>query len=168
MPPPPTPKPRTPASNARTVALWLAICTPCVAAFEGLRTYVYADIGGIPTACFGETHGIKWGDTFTREQCEQMLLGRLERDYGPGVDKCITHPLPPQRKAAYTSLAYNIGVAGFCGSSIARKENAGDPAGACDAIMLYNKVRVHGVLVYSPGLNNRRTEERKLCLSPTP
>lgn len=152
-------------ATTRQGVTWLVLCTPCVATFEGVRYYVYYDIGGIPTACFGETQGIKVGDKFTREQCQAMLGTRLEHDFGPGVDRCVTHPLPPQRKAAYTSATYNIGVAAFCASSMARKENAGDWRGACDALMLYNKINVHGVLVYSPGLNNRRIEERKLCLS---
>lgn len=163
--PTPTPKPQPPArANARTVAVWLALCTPCVAGFEGVRYYIYYDIGGIPTYCFGETTPTTQRE-FTPEQCKTFLSTRLERDFGPAVDNCITHPLPPSRKAAYASAAYNIGIGAFCRSSMVRKENAGDTRGACDALMLYNKINVHGVLVYSPGLNNRRTEERKLCLS---
>lgn len=149
----------------KQVAAWVLICTTCVAGFEGLRTSTYFDVGGVPTACFGETQGIHPGDKFTTQQCYEMLGSRIEKDFGPGVDRCIHHPLPPERKAAYASFAYNVGVAAFCKSSIARKENAGDVIGACNALMLYNKINVGGVLVYSPGLNNRREQERKLCLT---
>jgi len=149
---------------AKKGAAWVVICTSCVAGFEGLRTSTYFDVGGVPTVCFGETKNIKPGDKFTAEQCRQMLGDRIERDFGPGVDRCIRHALPPNRKAAYVSFAYNAGVGAFCGSSVARLENEGKPMEACNALMKWNKITVGGVRVYSPGLNNRRTEERKLCM----
>lgn len=155
------------AMTTRKTAAWLAACIALTGACEGLRTVAYRDIGGIPTACFGETHGIRMGDTFTPEQCADMLATRLERDYGPAVDRCITHPLPPNRKAAYTSITYNIGAGAFCASSVARRENAGDVAGACDALLMWDKVRIAGVLTYWPGLHNRRVKERALCLMPS-
>lgn len=147
----------------RTVG-WAAICVSCVAGFEGLRTSTYFDVGGVPTACFGETRNIKVGDKFTPEQCREMLADRIIQDFGPGVDRCIHHALPDKRKAAYTSFAYNVGVQAFCGSSAARLENVGKYAEACESMMKWNKIKVAGVLVYSPGLNNRRTQERDLCL----
>lgn len=152
-----------PPQHRKKVA-WLAVCIGCVAGFEGLRTTPYYDIGGVPTDCYGETQGVQMTDRPTPEQCKDMLAARIERDFGPGVDKCVKHELPVKRKAAYTSLAYNIGVARFCSSSVARLENAGQPAAACEAIMKYDQVRVNGVLVESKGLKNRRTEERKLCI----
>ena len=149
----------------RKTAAWVTIAVAATAGFEGLRTSTYFDVGGIPTICFGETKNIKVGDKFTPEQCKQMLGDRLVNDFGPAVDRCVNHPLPPERKAAYTSFTYNVGASAFCKSSIARLENEGDVIGACNALMKYNKIRVVGVLIYSPGLNNRRTEERQLCLS---
>jgi lysozyme len=83
------------------------------------------------------------------------------QEFGRGVDGCIHHQLPPQRKAAYTSAAYNIGVDAFCRSSMARKENAGDVQGACDALLLY----VYAKGVKLPGLVKRREQERELCLA---
>lgn len=148
----------------RKSAAWVGICIACVAGFEGLRTSTYFDVGGVPTACFGETKGIRVGDKFTVEQCKQMLGDRIEKDFGPGVDRCVQHELPPARKAAYVSIAYNIGIAAFCGSTIVKKENAGDPAGACDAMLKWTKIRVAGVLVTSRGLTNRRAQERELCM----
>lgn len=153
------------SAKAKRAAPWVALCIACTAAFEGLRTSAYFDVGGVPTACFGETAGIKIGDKFTAEQCREMLSNRIVEDFGPAVDRCVGHELPPHRKASYTSLTYNIGVGAFCGSSVVRHEKAGNVQAACDAMLLWNKVRIAGVLVYSPGLNNRRVEERKLCLS---
>lgn len=151
--------------NKKTVAAgWLAICCSLVASEEGLRTSTYFDVGGVPTVCFGETKSIKPGDKFTPEQCREMLGNRVEHDFGPGVDKCAGSDLSATRKAAFVSFAYNAGIAAFCGSSMAKLQIAGNYAGACDALLKWNKVRIAGVLVVSPGLNNRRAEEHKLCM----
>jgi hypothetical protein len=61
-----------------------------------------------------------------------------------------------------------VGSAGFCGSSAARRLNAGDYRGACDGLLSWN--RAQGRVV--KGLVNRRNAERNLCLEgviePTP
>lgn len=144
----------------RKHAAWAAICIGCIAGAEGLRTVVYLDPVGIPTYCFGETRGARLGDRYTPAQCTAKLGTRV-LEFGRGVDGCIDHPLPAPRKAAYTSAAYNIGVDAFCKSSMARKENAGDVSGACDALLLY----VYASGVKLPGLVKRREQERELCLS---
>ena len=149
----------------KKVAAWVIVCATVVAGFEGLRTSTYFDVGGVPTVCFGETKNINPGDKYTPAQCREMLGNRLVTDFGPGVDRCVRHALPDTRKAAYTSFAYNVGVGAFCRSSVAKRENAGDVVGACDALLLYNKITVAGVLVYSPGLARRRQQERQLCLA---
>lgn len=154
------------ATKTQKTTAWVTICVACVAGFEGLRTSTYFDVGGIPTICFGETKNIKVGDKFTPEQCKAMLADRIVKDFGPAVDRCISHPLPPNRKAAYTSFTYNVGASAFCTSSTARLENEDRYMEACNALMKFNKIRIGGVLIYSPGLNNRREEERKLCLLP--
>jgi lysozyme len=63
------------------------------------------------------------------------------------------------QKTAFVDAAYNIGVAAFCRSSMARRANAGDMAGACDALLLWNKVDGREVA----GLTRRRQAERALC-----
>jgi lysozyme len=63
--------------------------------------------------------------------------------------------------ASYTSLAFNIGVSAFCGSTAARKANAGDKLGSCKAILLW--VYAGGRKIQ--GLVNRRNAEYRLCIS---
>ena len=36
-----------------------------VAGWEGLRTKAYLDAVKVPTVCFGETRGVKLGDSYT-------------------------------------------------------------------------------------------------------
>ena len=138
----------------------IAIATAAVAAFEGLVTYTYPDVGGVPTYCYGETKDAEWGKTYTKEQCDQQLAGRLV-EFNRGVNSCVTAELPDTRRAAFVSLAYNIGVGAFCKSTVVKRINAGDVAGSCDAILMWNKV--NGIVWR--GLTKRREQERELCLS---
>lgn len=138
---------------------YVALVVALVGGFEGLRTKAYRDPVGIPTVCFGETKGVKMGDQYTKAQCETMLIARLE-EFRAGVDKCLKVPMPDERKAAVVSLAYNIGTGAFCKSTVARKLNAGDVQGGCDAFMMWTKAK--GITL--PGLVTRRKVERDLCL----
>ena len=63
-------------------------------------------------------------------------------------------------RIAMLSFTYNVGGGALCKSSVARKINAGDLRGGCDALLLYN--RANGVPLR--GLTNRRVAERELCL----
>lgn len=143
------------------VAAAIAIAVPIVASFEGLWTTAKPDrlAYNIPTVCYGETEGVKIGDTYTKSQCQEMLAKKLPR-YAAEVDKCIKVTISDKTRAAFISFAYNVGTSGFCKSTAARKLNAGDTRGACDALMAWN--RAGGRVVR--GLINRRTAERKICL----
>jgi len=125
--------------------------------WEGLRLKAYRDPIGIPTVCFGETRNVKMGDRYTNEECTEMFVVRLI-EFEKGIRRCIKDPdaVPDKTYVAMISLAYNIGVGGFCKSSIARKWNAGDHYGACDAFLLYTKAGGRTL----QGLKNRRRDER--------
>ena len=142
-----------------TAAGGLAIAL--VGGWEGLKLTSYRDVIGVWTACYGETRGIKPGMRFTKAQCDTMLIDGLE-DFEAGMRACLARPdaIPEKPYVAFLSLAYNVGVGTFCRSSVAKKANAGDLRGACDALMLY--VNAGGRRIQ--GLMNRRTAERKLCL----
>jgi lysozyme len=133
-----------------------------VASWEGVRTYAYRDVVGIPTVCFGETRGVKMGDRYTMDECKAMLGDGLV-EFEMGMRRCLKNPdiIPPKAYTAFLSLSYNIGTGAFCGSSVARKANAGDIRGACNAIPAWN--RAGGKVV--KGLVNRRSDEQRICLS---
>lgn len=129
--------------------------------WEGLRLYAYQDVVGVWTACYGETKGVRPGMKFTKEQCDVMFIDSLA-EHEAGMRRCLKAPdsLPDKTYVAFVSATYNIGVGGFCGSSMARRANAGDLRGACEALMLWTKAGGRVV----QGLVNRRKAERKLCL----
>lgn len=140
-----------------------ALLVTLVGGFEGLRTAAYMDPVGIPTICFGETRGVHMGDTASVASCKAMLGNRLI-EFSAGVDRCLTRRVPDKPYVAFVSMAYNVGVGAFCGSTVARKANDGDVSGACNAITAWDKARVAGVLVALPGLTKRRAAERDLCM----
>lgn len=142
-------------------AIVLAAIVTFIGGWEGLRTVAYRDIVGVPTICFGETRGVKMGDSRTVEEC-RVMLGQGITEFAAAVDRCLTRPerIPDRTYAAFVSLAYNIGQGAFCGSTLARFANAGDLRGACDQILRWN--RAGGKVVQ--GLVNRRKAEHEMCL----
>lgn len=154
-------KPSRTGSRLVKGSVVLALLVGTVGAWEGLRTTAYRDVVGIPTVCFGETRGVKMGDTYTVDECKAMLGDALV-EFETGMRACLKAPdtIPDKPYVAMTSVTYNIGIRGFCGSTMARKLNAGDIKGACNALLAWNKA---GGRVIA-GLTNRRQEERRICL----
>lgn len=152
-------------SRVKTAAGALTALGMFVAAFiggwEGKRNQAYQDIVGVWTVCYGETRGVERGDRYTDEQC-LVMLGEGVAEFEQGVRRCLVNPdaIPSKSYAAILSLSYNIGIGAFCKSSVARRINAGDLRGGCDAILAWNKAGGRVV----QGLVNRRKAEHALCL----
>jgi lysozyme len=141
-----------------------ALCCAVVGGFEGIRQVAYRDVVGVPTVCYGETRGIRMGMKFTKTECDAMLLKGLD-EFANGVERCVPSAvnMPEARYVAHVSLAYNIGIGAYCKSTVARRANAGDVRGSCDAFMMWNKAK--GITF--PGLTRRRAHERAMCLKGT-
>lgn len=154
----------TPQNNRRglaaivgtVAAAALLILTP---AQEGTVLKTYRDLGGVLTYCTGATENAQWGKTYTLAECKAQLDRDLAR-HAEGVMACIHVPLSDGQKVAFVDAAYNIGVNAFCGSSMARKANAGDMRGACDSLLLWDRVNGRAVA----GLSRRRNAEREICI----
>lgn len=126
----------------------------------------YLDIAGIPTACDGITAGVRMGQRYTEAQCAALLEAELVK-HAKGVMACTPALADKGRdyqRVAAVLLAYNIGVGGYCGSTVARRFNARQWRPACDAFGMWNKARVNGVLRPVAGLTARRGRERAICL----
>lgn len=144
-----------------------AVAVPLIAKWEGLRTTAYLDTIASPpvwTVCYGETKGVQQGDTYTPEQCKEMLA-REVREYREGLHRYFTpvtqsERLTPERDAAYTSLAYNAGIRAIGRSTATRRLNAGDIEGGCKAIGWWNRAGSRVVR----GLVRRRADEQRLCM----
>lgn len=143
-----------------------ALLFSMVPKFEGLELVARPDPIGIITACYGDTKGVRAGQRFTPEECRARLEQRLIEHAEP-VLKCTpglkgrTYQL-----AAAVSFAYNVGARAYCGSTAAKRFNAGDWKGACRALNEADNGRPQWVTAGGrvlPGLVKRRAEERALC-----
>lgn len=127
----------------------------------------YLDIAGVPTACDGITRGVRMGQVYTEEQCTAKLIEEIDV-HARGALRCAPSLRAPGRdyqRAAAISLTFNIGVGGFCGSSIRRAFEVGQVVHACDRFLAWNKARVRGALRPVRGLTLRRQREREMCLT---
>lgn len=148
---------------AAAVALTMAVTS--LKTDEGKRNLTYADVAGINTVCYGHTGPeVRAGQRRTDADCEALLAADA-REHMAGALRCTPQIADrPTVLAAVTRLTFNIGVAGYCGSSIARRFKAGDIRGGCDAFLLWDKARVNGRVQQVRGLTNRRQSERAMCL----
>ena len=143
---------------AKIGAAAAALAVSAVAFYEGTVQRTYRDPIGIITACTGHTGPeLEMGQTFTREQCDDMLAKDLLQ-HAAALD-CIKTPLADGQKAAFLSFAFNVGNGAFCGSTLARKANAGDMRGACAELSRWTLAGGREL----PGLVKRRAAERALC-----
>lgn len=138
----------------------LTIAASIIVGFEGTRNKAYADGVGVWTICYGHTRGVKPGMTATDAQCQAWLREDLAEADGH-VMRCIGRKdMPARVRAALDSLVFNVGPSPVCSGTPGRKARAGDWAGTCAAIDLYN--RSGGKVVR--GLVRRRAEERAVCM----
>lgn len=134
---------------------------------SGLCVRAYLDTIAEPdvwTVCYGDTDGVVPREIRTIEDCREQLGQNLLR-YRAGLheyftDETLDERLTPQRDAAYTSLAYNVGIYGAGRSTATRRLNNGDIRGGCEAIGWWN--RAGGRVIR--GLVNRRSDEVAMCL----
>lgn len=144
----------------------IATLTLSAAGFLGIVTHesyrgsAYNDGVGVTTIGFGTTTGVKPGDKITVERALAVALEDANK-HGDAVKRCVKVPLFQHEFDAYTSLAYNVGVNAFCGSTLVKKLNALDYVGACNEISRWTKAG--GKILR--GLVIRREKERRLCLN---
>lgn len=134
-----------------------------VAGYEKYRGVAYMPTpNDVPTVGFGETHGVKLGDKTTVDRALVQLLVSTEKT-ADAVRSCVDAPLFQYEFDAYVSLTYNIGAGNFCGSTLVKKLNALDYAGACKEILRWNRQK--GVVL--KGLTIRREAEYRTCSGET-
>jgi len=137
----------------------LALAAVVVAKWEGVRYPPYRDVVGVWTVCYGHTGpDVVPGRTYSVAECKKLLeIDMAEAD--SHVRRCIRVPMKPHQEAALVSLVFNVGPRGVCGSTLQRKANGGDWAGACAEL---DKWKYAGGRVYR-GLVLRRADERAMC-----
>jgi len=93
----------------------------------------------VPTIGFGTTAGVRMGDNTTPPKALARALADVQQFEG-ALKRCVKVPLHQYEYDAFVNLAYNIGGTAFCGSSLVKKLNAYDYAGACEAVLAWRFV----------------------------
>ena len=99
----------------------------------------------------------------TRDQAEALLRGDLV-PRAASLCSVLKVGLKDGQFGALMALVFNIGAGNLAASTLLRKVNAGDFAGAAEQFLVWDKARVNGVLQPLPGLTRRRRAERALFL----
>jgi len=133
-----------------------------IAEFERTRFKAYQDSAGVWTIGIGHTGpevhaGLEW----TQEQVDAAFLADLDR-FESAVSNAVKVPVTQGEYDAMVSLAFNIGGGAFARSTLVKKLNAGDRAGASAEFDAFNKVTINGEKVVSGGLKARRRIERQM------
>lgn len=137
--------------------------------FEGLRLNAYPDpaTNGDPwTIGYGHTSAagipnVKKGMKITALTAETILEDDIKA-VAAGVRKLVTAPLNENQFGALVSFAFNLGLTNLSTSTLLRKLNAGDYAGAAAEFPRWN--RAAGKVM--KGLTRRREAEQELFLTP--
>ena len=144
---------------ARLIAV-AAAALVSIAGYEQYRGDAYLPTkDDVPTIGWGETKGVKLGDKTEPTRALVQLLVSVN-EHAEHVRRCVKVPLFQHEFDAYVSLAYNIGAAAFCGSTLVRLLNQGQYGEACKQILRWNKQAGKTLR----GLTIRRQGEYKQCM----
>lgn len=133
--------------------------------FEGCELTAYQDSVGVWTIGYGWTQPVNGkpvskGMTISQDTADSLLCSGVVQ-YEKGVTGLVKVAVNQNQFDALVDFAYNLGVKALEGSTLLKKLNAGDYAGAADEFPKWSKA---GGKVLN-GLVKRRAAERSLFLS---
>ncbi len=96
---------------------------------EGLMLKAYDDGVGVPPIGYGHTLNVKWGDKITEEQAHLFLV--MDVAWAEeAVNDLVKVSLTSNQFSALVSFTFNLGAKSLEHSTLLRKLNEGDYAGA--------------------------------------
>lgn len=132
---------------------------------EAFSPVPYNDEGGRPTIGWG--HLIREGESFS--QIDEAIGERiLRQDLAIAeelVNRKVKVPISQNQYDALISFVFNVGGQAFADSTLLKKLNARDYAGAADELLRWKYVTKGGVKTESAGLLARRKTERELFVA---
>lgn len=133
--------------------------------FEGCRLTAYQDSVGVWTIGYGWTQAIDGkpvakGMVITQQKADDLLKQGVVQ-YENGVNSLVKVQLNQNQFDALVDFAYNLGVNALKGSTLLKKLNTGDYAGAANEFTKWNKAGGKELA----GLMRRREAEKSLFLS---
>lgn len=137
-----------------------------IKAHEGLRLTAYTDPVGVWTIGYGHTTAagppkVERGMKITDAGADAILRQDLAKFEGY-VSSAVKVPLNQNEFDALVSWTFNLGPGNLRSSTLLKKLNAGDRAGAADEFLKWTKAGGKTL----PGLVKRREAERALFRTP--
>ncbi|WP_256221317.1 lysozyme [Variovorax sp. OK605] len=156
----------------------LAYPDPGSALYKALRAaridpYRLATVPAAYARMSGKPWTIGWGDAgpdvvpgmaITQAEADRRYAHRMAAEFEPAVRGACRVDLTQRQFDALVSIFYNTGATNMTGSTLMRKLNAGDFAGAAAEFPRWN---ISGGTL-SKGLQRRREAERQLFLGMDP
>lgn len=136
------------------------IAVGLIAGFEGFSAKAYPDADGYS---IGYGHFVTPSDPYDSDSVisqdeAHTLLEQDARGAQSCVDSAVTFALTPAEFAALYSFTYNVGCGAFKSSTLLKKVNAGDLAGAAAEFPKWN---LSGGEVMQSLVNRRASEEQE-------
>ena len=141
-------------------------CIELIKRFEGFRAKPYLCPAGVPTIGYGSTRDTDGKPItmqhppITEAQAVSLLMATLVT-YEDAVNRYVKVPLNQNQFDALVDFAYNAGAKNLLTSTLLKKLNAGDYAGASKEFGKW----VYGGTKKLNGLVKRREAERQLFIS---
>ncbi|MGO2497764.1 MAG: lysozyme [Vibrio litoralis] len=137
----------------------LSIASAMIVDLEGVEYTPYYDVAGVLTVCYGHTGDDIEDRTYSEEECQELLDSDLTR-IASLIDPNIYADISVTQRAALYSFTYNVGPTAFNNSTLLKKLNANDMAGACSELHRW----IYAGGKKWKGLMNRREIEEAVCL----
>lgn len=136
--------------------------------FEKFRSKAYRCPGGHLTIGYGNTyiHGrkVQPTDVIDQKSARIELVNRLQRDCSI-INREVKTSITQNQYDALCSFIYNVGPTNFRRSTLLKKINEKDIAGAASEFIKWSNIKKQGYLITLPGLKKRRQIEKELFLS---
>lgn len=137
-----------------------------LAVHEGYRDTAYIPVpGDVPTIDFGSTthadgRPVRLGDK--SDPIRGLIrLGQHVDQKQRDLRECIGDvPMHQHEWDAIVSWAYNVGTGAACKSTLVKRLQSFDYAGACRELLRWDKFNGQPL----PGLTKRRQDEHRLCM----
>ena len=125
---------------------------------EGCKLEAYQDSVGVWTIGYGHTIGVKQGDTCTQEQADAWLAEDAAQIGAKCINWLVKVPLTQEEFDALCSFSFNLGCSALRNSTLLKKLNDRDYAGAAEEFSKWD----HAGGKQIAGLTKRRSDEREL------
>jgi lysozyme len=132
-----------------------------LAVHEGYREKAYIPVpGDRPTLGFGDAQGVKIGQK--TDPVRALIRLNFQADvFQQEMRRCIGDvPMYQYEWDAVISWAFNVGSQAACGSTLVKKLQAFDYAGACKELLRWDKFKGASLA----GLTVRRQSEYRQCM----